>query len=217
MNVALLPAKALPLAKTRLASLLTPTDRAAVSRAMFRDVLTALRRASCLDAVLVVTSDPVLSGDARGAGALVCAEETPRGLNGAVVLGTNAALELGATAVLVVLSDIPLLTATDVEEICASAPARGGLVVPSKEGTFTNAMFRRPPALFPPCFGRRSLARHVAAAERHGLPCPILSSRRVGFDVDTPDDLRAFASAESRTATYAEALRLGLTPLRPVA
>lgn len=216
MKVALLPAKPLPLAKTRLGCRLDDRARMAMAGAMFADVLRALCEASGLDAVVVITADPSLAARARRAGAVVVDEGSPRGLNGAVGLGTDAALRLlGATSVLVVLSDIPLVLPTDIDELLARAPDHGALVVPSKEGTGTNAMLRQPPTIFPPCFGGRSLERHVAAAERCHLACEIVRSARIGFDLDTPEDLRAFASHESPTETYREVLRLGAAALRP--
>jgi 2-phospho-L-lactate guanylyltransferase len=215
--VALLPAKPLELAKSRLATLLDPPDRMAVAHAMFGDVLSALGRSRALDAVLVVTADPTLARDARRAGAILVDEGTARGLNAAVNLGTGAAVRLGASAVLVVLSDVPLLAPVDVDDLCARAPGQGALLVPSKEGTGTNAMLRRPPSAIGPRFGGRSLERHAAAAERQHLPCVIARSDRVGFDVDTPEDLRLFAETESDTVTYREAVRLGLGSLRPSA
>ncbi len=218
MNVALLPAKPLHLAKTRLVPLLADVDRAAVSGAMFDDVLAALARARRLDAIVVVTADPRLRDRARAAGAIAVDEGAPRGLNGAVALGTDAALGIGAAMVLVVLSDTPLLHPEDVDEIVQRTPARGALLVPDKEGTGTNALVRRPGAIFPSCFGGRSLERHATAAERRRLPCEIWRNARIGFDIDTPADLRAFGAAESRTVTYREVLRLGLVaPLRPSA
>jgi len=217
VNVALLPAKPLSVAKTRLGTVLDDTDRAAVSSAMFDDVLAALVGARRLGAIIVVTADRRLAARARSTGAVVLDEGTPRGLNGAVALGTAASLALGAAAVLVVLTDIPLLQPADVDELFDRTPERGALLVPSKEGTGTNAMVRRPATIFPPRFGGRSLERHVAAAEHQRLPCEIWRNARIGFDVDTPEDLRAFATAESRTATYREVLRLGLVPLRPSA
>jgi 2-phospho-L-lactate guanylyltransferase len=217
VNVAVLPAKPLSLAKTRLSALLGPGARAAVSQAMFEDVLAALAGARHLDAVVVVTADPVLARRARRRRVVVVDEGAPRGLNGAVALGMDAALALGAATALVVLSDLPLLRAADVEALCAQGPARGAAVVPSKEGTGTNAMLQRPPRALPPCFGGRSLERHVAAAERLRLTCAIVRRARIEFDLDTPEDLRAFAAVESGTATYREAVRLGLVPLRPVA
>jgi 2-phospho-L-lactate guanylyltransferase len=217
VNVALLPAKPLPLAKTRLGAVLSAADRAAVSAAMFDDVLAALGSARRLDRILVVTADARLAERARAVGALVVAEPTPRGLNAAVGLGTEAALAFGASTVLTVLSDIPLLEAADVDELLERTPQRGALLVPSKEGTGTNAMVRRPGAIFPPRFGGRSLERHVSAAERQHVACEIVRNVRIGFDVDTPEDLRSFAATVTRTATYREAARLALATPHPVA
>lgn len=214
MKVALLPAKPLLSAKTRLGSLLDDQARMTLAGAMFADVLDALRGATGLDAVVVVTADATLAARAHRVGAMVIDEGAPRGLNGAVSLGTDAAVRLGASAVLVVLSDVPLVTSGDVDELLARAPRRGALVVPSKEGTGTNAMLRQPPTVFPPCFGGRSLERHVATAERADVPCEIVRSVRLGFDLDTPEDLRAFAALRSATATQRELLRLGAATIR---
>jgi 2-phospho-L-lactate guanylyltransferase len=189
-------------------------ERMRLADAMFTDVLHALMSTRELDAVVVVTADASLAARARRAGAVLVDEGTSRGLNGAVSLGTEAAVRLGATSVMVVLSDVPLVEARDVDEIVRRAPDRGALVVPSKEGTGTNAMLRRPPGIFGPCFGGRSLERHVAAAERARLACEIVRSSRLEFDVDTPDDLRAFAARASATETYRELLRLGAATLR---
>jgi 2-phospho-L-lactate guanylyltransferase len=208
VKVALLPAKPLPLAKTRLGTVLADAERMRVAGAMFSDVLRALSAARGLDAVVVVTADDHLATSARRVGAVLVDEGAPRGLNGAVGLGTEAAIRLGATSVLVVLSDVPLIEPTDVDELVTRAPNPGVLVVPSKEGTGTNAMLRCPPTVFPPCFGGRSLERHVAAAERSRLPCEIVRNARIEFDLDTPEDLRAFAARASATETYREVLRL---------
>lgn len=217
MNVALLPAKPLSLAKTRLATLLDDAQRVAVATAMFDDVLRSVRESTALDAVVVVTADARLAAQARHHGALVVDEGSPRGLNGAVLLGTETAVRLGATSVLVLLSDVPLVTAADVDELMPRAPDRGALVVPSKEGTGTNAMLRRPPTLFPPCFGGSSLRRHVAAAERHGVACEIVRNPRIAFDVDTPADLRALAERHVDTETHRTLADLDVSGLRPIA
>lgn len=217
MHIALLPAKPPHLAKTRLSPLLAPRDRAALSRAMFDDVLAALTGSHLLDVVIVVTADAELAEGARSLGARAVAEGSPTGLNSAVRLGTTAALELGASSTLVVLSDIPLLRPADVDELIRCAPGHGAALVPSKEGTGTNAILRRPPHVFPTFFGARSLERHVAAAADRSLPCTVLHSRRVELDIDTPEDLLVLASEESLTATYRETVRLGLAPARPTA
>jgi len=214
VKVALLPAKPLPLAKTRLGIVLHDHDRMRVAHAMFADVLQALITARGLDAVIVVTADGSLAARARDVGAVVADEGAPRGLNGAVSLGTDTALRLGATSLLVVLSDVPLVQPADIDELLARVPAAGALVVPSKEGTGTNAMLRRPPAIVPPCFGGRSLERHVAAAERAHVACEIVRNARLELDLDTPEDLRTFAAHASATETHRELLRLGTTVAR---
>jgi 2-phospho-L-lactate guanylyltransferase len=214
VKVALLPAKPLTLAKTRLGTLLDDDERMRVAAAMFADVLHALGAAHGLDAVVVVTADATLAARARAAGAVVVDEGAPRGLNGAVALGTDTAMRLGATTAVVVLSDVPLVEPADIDELLAKAPPHGALVVPSKEGTGTNAMLRQPPSVFAPCFGGRSLERHVAAAERARIACAIARNPRLELDLDTPEDLRAFAAHASATETYREVRRLGTAMLR---
>jgi 2-phospho-L-lactate guanylyltransferase len=215
VKVALLPAKPPSLAKTRLGAVLDDDDRAAIAAAMFADVLRALRTTPELDATIVITADEELAERARRDGAILVDEHTPRGLNGAVALGTETAVRLGADTVLVALSDLPLIAPADVAELLGRTPARGALVVPCKDGTGTNAIVRRPPTVLPPCFGGRSLERHVAAAERTGIACAIVRNTRIAFDLDTPEDLRVFATHESATETYREIVRRRLGALRP--
>jgi 2-phospho-L-lactate guanylyltransferase len=93
----------------------------------------------------------------------------------------------------------------------------GALLVPSKEGTGTNALVRTPPGIFGTRFGGRSLTRHVLAAEHLRVGCEIVPNPRLAFDVDTPEDLRALAATPGATTTHREALRLGLIVERPVA
>jgi len=167
--------------------------------------------------VLVVTADERLAAHAREAGAGIVDEGTPRGLNAAVTLGTHAAVAAGASSVLVVLSDVPLVRGGDVDAFLARAPRFGVALAPSKEGTGTNAILRTPGGVIPPCFGGRSLERHVSAADRRRIPCTIWRNARLAFDVDVPDDLIAIATNESATATHREMVRLGLASQRPTA
>jgi 2-phospho-L-lactate guanylyltransferase len=114
---------------------------------------------------------------------------------------------------IVVLSDIPLVRAADVDALIERGTRAGVVLVPSKEGTGTNAICRRPAGVVMPAFGGRSLERHVAAAERAQTSCVIWRNARLGFDVDSPDDLAACARADVTTATHREAVRLGMSLL----
>src|ERR1051326_6129216 len=119
MRFAVLPTKPLALGKTRLAPHLSDADRKALSFAMFHDVLECLCRAHHVDAIAVVTADRRLLDLAMRMRAVAIDEGTPRGLNAAAALGTAHALEHGATSVLIVLSDLPLLTAEEVDALYA--------------------------------------------------------------------------------------------------
>lgn len=72
-TVAVLPIKSFPNAKQRLRVALEPGDRCALATAMVQDVLAALA-ASRLDALVVVTGEPVAAEAARRSGAQVLAD-----------------------------------------------------------------------------------------------------------------------------------------------
>src|SRR6266566_3737704 len=63
----------------------------------------------------------------------------------------------------------------------------------------TNAIFRRPAALFPLRFGNDSFKPHLAAARATGNPSVVLSLPGIALDIDKPSDLAALASAPGKT------------------
>ncbi len=128
MRIVLVAAKHLAFAKTRLAPVFPEAERRMLAEAMFRDVFAAALEARSADRVAVVSSDAGLLEVARGAGAIAIDEEYPRGLNAAVGLATDALAAAGATELCTVLSDVPQVTARDIDEVFAALPvrARGG-------------------------------------------------------------------------------------------
>lgn len=170
---------------------------------MLTDVLTTVLRAATVDRVVVVTSDASLLTLARQLGALAVDEKYPRGLNGAVTVGTEFCLRQGATALLVLLADLPLVTSEDVDLLFRQL--NGGpevLLVPCKEGDGTNALLRVPPPVIDPCFGGPSLERHRAVARRQEVACRVVEVSGIAFDVDSSEDLRWFATQRTETHTY---------------
>jgi 2-phospho-L-lactate guanylyltransferase len=69
--------------------------------------------------------------------------------------------------------------------------APGCAIIPSRDGTGTNALLRTPPALFPSQFGEGSFAKHRFAAEQACARVFMLHNERVEMDVDDEADLRA--------------------------
>jgi 2-phospho-L-lactate/phosphoenolpyruvate guanylyltransferase len=215
MRFALLPAKPIALAKSRLAPDLNDADRRAVSLAMFQDVLESLLRASSVEAVAVVTADRRLLDLALRMRAIAIDEEEPRGLNGAVAIGTNRCVELRATSVLVVLSDLPLVTPAEIDALHEDLPSGDRIrLVRSHEGLGTNALLRKPPRAIPTRFGGRSFQGHVAAAIEARVPYDELTLPAIGFDVDTVADLERVVRATRTTRTRVAAEKIGIDGLR---
>lgn len=210
---AIVPSKTLEQAKTRLASMLEPEERRALSLAMLRDVLTALLEARTIDRVAVITRDNMVACAAYTMGASVLLDGG-RGHNAALEEAIAHSQSKGASAVLIVSADLPLLRSATIEQIMARAiehPApRLALLAPSRDGTGTNAMLQRPPGVLPLRFGPNSLQLHQQVAEEQQIPVELAQSADLGLDIDTPADLLDFARVAGPGHTQAALLKMEL-------
>jgi 2-phospho-L-lactate guanylyltransferase len=207
------PVKPLRGALRRLAGALEAPVRRELQVAMLSDVLAAIAGARALAGALVVTSDPQAAALARAlAGARVVGDhDPPRGMNAAVSRGLRAVAGAGAEAALVMTADLPLATPEDLAAIVGVAPrAPGAVLVPSRDGTGTNAMLLSPPEALVPRLGPDSLARHLAQAARRGLAVRRLERPRLALDIDTPADLAALLAVPAACATRDVCARLAL-------
>src|SRR5436190_19565388 len=69
-------------------------------------------------------------------------------------------------------------------------------IVPSRDGTGTNALLRTPPTLFPSHFGEGSFAKHLAEAKRAGAHVFTYRNPRLEMDADDESDLRALLNQD---------------------
>lgn len=208
---AVIPVKPLRGALRRLTSALEAPVRRELQVAMLTDVLGACAAAPALAGVLVVTSDPDATRLARTiAGARVVPDHTPpRGMNAAVARGLVAVAGDGADAALVLTADLPLARAADIAAIVeAGRPAPSALLVPSADGTGTNAMLLRPPTALAPRLGPDSYSRHAAQAARRGMIAERLELPRLALDIDTPADVMALVRTGGDGATLEVCARL---------
>jgi 2-phospho-L-lactate guanylyltransferase len=182
----LIPAKPYAESKSRLAPLLSPEERAALSRWLL--LRTARLARAVVSEVVVVSRDRALLADARAEGAWGLLE-TETGLNPALTQAARFTGEKGATGVLVLPADLPLLTARDLETILAlgdTPPA--AVIAPCRRETGTNALLVRPTDLIPFAFGPDSFAAHCAAARAAGVEPVVYRSPTIALDLDTPED-----------------------------
>ncbi len=195
-----LPIRSLAGGKRRLAPALSAGERAALIVRWFRHLLAVASTLPELADIVVVSRDPQVRRMARAAGAQAIPDPAPFtpehtqtsldvSLNRAVVAGIRRAAAAGAQAVLVLPGDLPHVTPQEIQAILAAGQGSPRVVlVPSRDGG-TNALYLSPPGLLEPAFGPQSFQRHLAQAQRHGVPVTVWQSPGLARDVDHPGDL----------------------------
>ena len=192
MQALLLPVKDLNNAKKRLIGVLTPEERFALAGAMLADTIRAVQSVRCVEKIFVVTNyEPVmrLAEENRWE---ILREERQISESHSVDAASRICEQRGVTGLLRLPLDLPLIQSGDIDDLLTlecRAPAL--VIVPSRDGTGTNAMLRSPPSLFPSHFGTGSFAKHLAEAESSYTRVLVRRNIRLEMDVDDEADLRA--------------------------
>ncbi|GAC1434882.1 MAG: 2-phospho-L-lactate guanylyltransferase [Chloroflexota bacterium] len=200
---AVLPAKDLGQAKSRLAPLLTPREREQLMLRLLQGTIDALRAAPSLAGWLVVSPDTRLLALAQARGGHVLREEPRAGqfdLNAALRQARDAVVARGASAILILPGDLPLVRPEAIEALLAVAlrTDSGVLLAPARDGRGTNALLLTPPDALEFSFGPDSAPRHAAAAQEAGLPLLLHQDAAFALDLDTPADLEAVARLQGQ-------------------
>lgn len=194
----LIPVKNLKQAKQRLASVLEQRERTELAQAMLQDVAEAFAAWPNRPEVGIVSCDSFALSLACRYGFEVIADHRNTGETDAIEIATRVCEARGLDT-LVIPADIPLIQAWELQSIYAAAPDVGTVLVPAGDGRGTNAVLRRPAALFPLRFGNDSFKPHLAAAQATGNPCVVLSLPGIAVDVDNPADLRQLVELPGET------------------
>ena len=190
-TVAVVPFRSPGTGKTRLATAIDRTDRAALARAMFVDVVTALIEAEL--EVVVAAAGPAAVEAAR-ARRVAVVTDPPGTVTLDDAVGAAAARLRRADALLVVAADLPLLTADDVHRVVDQPAA---VVVAATHDGGTGALLRRPTDVIPTAYGPGSAGGHRALATAAGVEVTCLDLPGFRHDLDTPDDLVALSATGS--------------------
>jgi 2-phospho-L-lactate/phosphoenolpyruvate guanylyltransferase len=205
----LIPVKNLKEAKQRLASALDQPERTELARAMLQDVADAVAAWRNRPEVAIVSCDSFALSIACRYGFEVIADHRNSGETDAIEMATQVCESRGLDT-LVIPGDVPLVQPQELQAIYENAPEIGTVLVPAGDNRGTNAVLRRPAALFPLRFGNDSFKPHVAAAKATGKPCVILPVRGLAVDVDGPSDLQRLIHlpGETRSQRLARSLNL---------
>lgn len=192
---ALVPLKRLDYAKTRLASVLDPSARVRVMRALLDNTLEQVKAAPSFVSVTLVSS---AAESAEIAAAHGIAHFDDRSLPWNDALAAAIAEAVTAEAVAIVSADVPLLTTEDVERF-VSALAPDGAVIARATDAGTNAVAMHPAGAMRTTFGvPGSAARHAELARGAGLTPVIVDIPGLAHDLDTAEDLEALSPALRR-------------------
>jgi len=192
MRALLLPVKDLRNAKKRLAGVLTPQERYGLAQAMLADTIRAIQRVRNAERIFVITNYQPVLDVAEENGWEILREGRQISESDSVDAGSKICEERGVRALLRLPLDLPLIQPDDIDELLAiDCKSRSMTIVPSRDGTGTNALLRTPPTLFPSHFGEGSFAKHLAEAAHARAEVLIRRNPRLEMDVDDESDLRA--------------------------
>ena len=212
---AVVPVKELDRAKERLASRLSSELRRALMLAMLEDVLAALAITPGIAGILAVTVDPAARRLAMNYGCRITETGARDGHTGAVAAAARLLAWEGQPSMLTVPGDIPLITPAEITQVLAAhrlAPAF--TIAPARDELGSNAVICSPPDVVPLRFGENSFFPHLEAAKACGIRPTVVRLPGIALDVDTPEDLAAFARLPSPTRARALLAAYDLLDLR---
>lgn len=179
---ALVPVKAFPAAKQRLASVLSDVEREHLARTTAARVL----RAVAAHHPHVVCDDDEVAAWAVAEGAVVV-RDTHRGLNPAIDLAIAELAARGFDHVLVVHSDLPRPDA--LTRLVASARPGSIVLVPDRRLDGTNVLLMPIGCGVTAAYGPGSFRRHLAAALGTDRTVSVVREVELALDIDQPGDL----------------------------
>lgn len=196
---AIVPVRAWPEGKKRLALLLAPEERGALAKTMLADVLDTLSRAPAVAEIVIVTDDADAAALASDYRALVLPDVPGGGLN-ASLAGAAAWLAKARpeAATLIMHADLPAATPEDIEALVAED---ADVVLARSGDGGTNAIFLRPGVSLPFAFGADSCARHIAAARAAGFSVGLVDRSGLSLDLDRPEDVAAYLARAGSSRT----------------
>ena len=192
---ALVPVKSLDEAKSRLATHLTHTQRAALMLDMLHHVVCVLRQNETLANINIVSSDEHVLTQVRAWGALALHEESA-GHNPALSSAASRLLAAGTDALLTISADLPLLQPQHIQDMIEQSRNHHIVLASSQDKTGTNAILVRPPLAVPYVFGINSFQHYQQEAQQRHLSTATYMSLGTALDIDTIDDITALEQYE---------------------
>ncbi len=207
---AIIPVKPLYDSKSRLAHVLSPDERAALTSQILESTIDVLNSVNEIDRILVVSRDQKALKVARRRGATTYYETDKQGLNSALTRASHIAVAKRANCVLIVPADLPFVTKEEIETMIAQVTEEvviGGngdgdcqnraiAICSDHNADGSNALLVCPPIGFKFQYGPNSYTLHLEEAARLGMSARIVEASGLKCDIDTEEDWRAYLSIQ---------------------
>jgi 2-phospho-L-lactate/phosphoenolpyruvate guanylyltransferase len=182
--IALVPAKPLDDAKSRLAGVLNQRSRERLVEAMLEHVIATALSCKAINAVLM------LGRRSPAYPKLDLLADPGGGLNAALGAALASVADNGVGRLLVIAGDLPLLRVEELDQLADLPPDTIG-IAPDRHGIGTNALSLPLPGGtdFHFAYGSKSLALHRAEASRIGHDSHVVLGNGLAKDIDDPADL----------------------------
>ena len=196
------PVKRFVNAKTRLASLMSESERESLAQVMLNDVLLAISSSLLVSGVLIVSNEVRARYAVERLGGLFLEEEA--GLSASVEQAGKWLVKHGQRGMLIIPGDVPLVSSSEIDEIIKSHRGDKALTIaPDAAKDGTNALCVSPIQLIKFSFGKASFAKHIASAEQLNLAPTVVNLSGLALDIDNPLDLQILLSFDNETETLA--------------
>ena len=193
---AIVPVKPFLRSKSRLAAVLTPEERAGLSREFLGHALDVLAQVPAVTQTVVVSRDPAALALAHSRQARTVTEAGAPDLNAALRRATEVAVAARVAGVLILPTDLPFLTPEDVGQLLADDEEGPRVALaPDRREAGTNALFVAPPGLLRYAFGEQSFRKHLELAQAAGAHVRVCRLPGIALDVDGPEDWRLYLAA----------------------
>jgi len=196
MNIwIIIPTKPFDEGKTRLASVLSSSERVRLNREFFERTFRVATDVCPASRMVVASRSKEARAIAHRSGAQSIAEGEQEGLNEALARAADVAQSAGADGVLSLSCDLPFLEAADLLALLEAATTGSVVLASDRTQTGTNALVLAPVGIIPHSYGEASFDAHLRAAQIAGVATAIVRRPGLAFDIDTPEDLVEWRSA----------------------
>ncbi len=185
----IIPVKDLKNSKSRLSNHLERFNRIVLSTQMLLHTLDVANSSENVSEIVVVSSDDNVKDIIQQKNVTFIKESGNFSVNNAVSIGIDYFEKKNHNSVLILPIDLICLTISDIKNIIELGKQYDIVLVPSKDGNGTNALYLKLPNLFHTRFDNSSLNNHILESFKRNLKMKIYVSYPTIMDVDSYDDL----------------------------